>query len=33
MEITPFLLLHLFDWKRSTLLLRIPGSRKWLGFP
>jgi len=25
MEITPFLLLHFFDWRRSTLLLRIPG--------
>jgi len=27
------MLLHFFDWKRSTLLLRIPGSRNWLGFP
>jgi hypothetical protein len=32
MEITRFWLLHFLDWKCSTPLLRIPGSRSWLGF-
>ena len=27
-----FWLLHFLDWKRSTPLLRTPGSRSWLGF-
>ena len=33
MEIMRFWLLHFLDWKRSTPLLRTPGSRSWLGFP
>ncbi len=32
MEITRFWLLYFLDWKGSTPLLRIPGSRNWLGF-
>jgi hypothetical protein len=32
MEFMRFWLLHFLDWKRSTPLLRIPGSRSWLGF-